>query len=563
MGVLGGKQILQTVTTMSNVPPFIYAVTNNSTDNMIMGRSLCLVDFTGLAHYIKVNYYNALEYYNNIQPFDDNPYNLPIYNDLYDFIMTKREEWYNIDFSRKYIFDDNNPNDKLFLTPFLDLVMYNIFEKLRISIRERSINQGDRVILFIDKGSIGIKEHERIKRRKRKSKITIPANICINDILKFIHDKIPIASLMSYIITDRHIQKMCVCLKVTGISLAEFSNNEADIDMNRFANCINNYYVTDKIIKDKLLINQNQELRVKTIKTYSSGVEGHGTLSWLKYIENSTPIDNVVFIGRDIDMPFFFLIGQAYTGMMKTRHDSPLKFYVIQLIPRFTDPITKMRCDTLQYELNRCLLNGIGAMSIMLLAGSDYAEGCFSTNNTLHFHNFLQDIVYRSKHICICMDNIDPNKREQRDTCSKCGHSVDREMMTRTFSLLNTMSENPIGNMPKFDICQWQEAGSNDDERLWAIPFVSIALITAYIISTGIHNTLRSKMGLFTKRKPPINSEYLYIWLELLYCIFSYINCSSNYLSLLDKLPIAHVKNIRTKELLYHTAMCLTHQDAH
>ena len=233
-----------------------------------------------------------------------------------------------------------------------------------------------------------------------------------------------------------------------------------------------------------------------------------------------------------------------------------MDFKVLQFVRPVNDFINKRISNTLFYNLNLLYLsslNGIATLSIMIIAGSDYADACVSQYSRI-FDGFLQKMVLFSRTTCICMENIEPEVNE-RD-CNKCGYIVQRNINRNTYILLREMSKYKVGNMPLFELDKWQNI--NDVRKLWAIPFVSVALVTTCIYSSNIHKYLRSKKGSYYRNQIPINKEYMYIWFELLYTIFNYICCSSNYLKLLQtKCPKAHVRNIPTKELLYHTLVYL------
>lgn len=503
------------------------------------------------------SYYTSLEHYNDIEP--SNPYKLPSYTDLYNFVR-QVNPFDETSFVKNYIFNPNEPDSQLFLTPFLKLITHKVSDKVKHSIRKLGINHTHKIILFIDKGMVGIKELEREKRRCRRRQTGNNAKNMdyVHGILKFVHDKIPISTLMKYI-SSTFIKQLCTHLQVSEISLAEFGNNEADVDMVRFANCVQ-FNRTDN--GRYLLANQMEEVERKTILTYNLHKDETHIESWKSYIEKKTlPIDNVVFVGHDIDIPFFFLISQFH-NKMNTNHNLLLNFYVLQFLsgnkPAF-DPVSQTHCRMLLYNLNQLsthVLNGIASMSIMLLVGSDYAEGCFTNPQSTHFISFIKDMTRLTDKTCLCLNSIRNNVGDKVN-CSECGLKVKGMIVAKTLAILRIMSRRSMGSMPKFNMQRWLQGGDDDDDQqqLWAVPFVGVALITACIVWTGIHKYLRVRDGFLVNKKIDIKYEYLYMWLELLYYILSYINCSSNYLSIIHEIPQAHRHRITTKILLYHTAI--------
>ena len=573
MGVLEGKYILQTVVGISTPQKIkdkspILPIQNSTKQYPLVGNTLYLVDLTGLAYNIKVNYRQSLLYYSEIQGTATVKPNLPPQEDLHKLVLADSVfKLSHRDFSQKYLFNFEKPTENLLLTPFLELIMNNIFEKVKRSIKNRDHAS---IIFFIDRGRVGIKERERIKRRKRIQDAKPPSFllktedetdcenvVTIHDILKFIHEKIPIFTLLNYMLQQNNIKKLCSHLELETISVADFRNNEADVDMNRFASCVENVYTNNEYFLD----DQRQELNLKEIKTYTVVDESLITCrvySWIDYIkDNLRELNNIVFMGIDIDMPFFYLISRAYHRMMK--NNSILNFYVMQFTSIFLDPDTKTQCDAYWYKLNDLSLeslNGITAMAVMLLAGSDYADGCFSTAKSAHFYRYLCTMVNLSKNMCICIDKLDNiDELEDFQECNNCGYRIFKRVNKNVHLLLVLMSKRSVGNMPLFKIDDWYNSKGNCvSSRMWSIPFISIALITTIMVSTNIHNEFRSKGGKFTNLNIKIESDFIYIWFELLYFIFNYLNSSNKYLCLLEKAPLAHSHGISTKKLLYHTA---------
>ena len=231
---------------------------------------------------------------------------------------------------------------------------------------------------------------------------------------------------------------------------------------------------------------------------------------------------------------------------------SPLHFYVVQFTSSFRDDSTKSQCNAYLYRLNqlREQLNGITTLSVMLLAGSDYADGCFSSSKTGHFRDFLQYVIYQQSP-CICIDKLLLVNTVVDTTCNYCKNSIDSLYNKRIQFLLKLMGCKQMGAMPLFD-----ETATQD----MILPFISIALVTVSMVSSNIHRKFRCKSGYLKTHRKVINDNYIFIWFELLYFILVYLNPSSNYFSLLHKSPQAHFQNIPTKILLFDTATFLNNK---
>ena len=72
------------------------------------------------------------------------------------------------------------------------------------------------------------------------------------------------------------------------------------------------------ILKKAILAHQSEEMNIKKIQTFKLSSASSSLSSWLVYISDSKLCDTIVFMGTDIDMVFFFLIGQIYTKMVSS-----------------------------------------------------------------------------------------------------------------------------------------------------------------------------------------------------------------------------------------------------